>query len=379
MDMQNLTPVGLTKDGSHLVLISSRGVEFAVKVDQALRDALRGDQSRLGQLEMKMESTLRPRDIQARIRSGESAEEVAAAANTSVDKIMIYAGPVLAERAHIARSALLASIRRKNADSSVSARTLSDATPPYFREVGMRPDDVEWDAWRRDDGRWTLVATFQADGKPQHAEFTYDAPGRYVVADNEAGRRLTGESRPPQARPSSGRRLSAVPSEEGSQAELPLGSGALGDDALEMVREHDTDEALTADHADADWIAPAAPSDDEVTEEISLHDSGPARRSAPHETTVSESPWLDARPQKSAPAEPARESASEDVPPDSTREESPDGADPESGSEPASTSAEAPDAPAAEQKPAPKPKKRGRAQVPSWDEIMFGGGGGKAE
>ena len=47
--------------------------------------------------------------------------------------------------------ALLASILRKNADSSVSARTLSDATPPYFREVGMRPDDVEWDAWRRDD------------------------------------------------------------------------------------------------------------------------------------------------------------------------------------------------------------------------------------
>ncbi|QBX56908.1 hypothetical protein EXE58_16635 [Nocardioides seonyuensis] len=35
-------------------------------------------------------------------------------------------------------------------------------------------------------------------------------------------------------------------------------------------------------------------------------------------------------------------------------------------------------APAPDEQPAPRPaKKRGRASVPSWDEIMFGGGKGE--
>ena len=84
--MQHLTPVGLSKDGKTLVLVSDAGEEFTVEVDHRLRTALRGDNARLGQLEMRMESTLRPRDIQARIRAGESAEDVAAAWNLSLPR-----------------------------------------------------------------------------------------------------------------------------------------------------------------------------------------------------------------------------------------------------------------------------------------------------
>ena len=61
--MQDLTPVGLSKDGKRLLLVSSKGEEFAVPVDTRLRAALRGDNARLGQLEKKMDSALRPRDI----------------------------------------------------------------------------------------------------------------------------------------------------------------------------------------------------------------------------------------------------------------------------------------------------------------------------
>lgn len=354
--MQELTPVGLSKDEKNLVLISSRGVEFSVALDQKLRDALRGDQNRLGQLEMKMESTLRPKDIQSRIRSGESAEDVAEAANSSVDKIMIYAGPVLAERAHVAQSAQLASIRRKSADSSASARTLSDAAPPYFRAGGTRPDDVEWDAWRRDDGRWTVIALFQYDGEPQRAEFTYDMPGRYVVADNEPARQITGEGGPAPAAParSGGRRLSAVP----NQDQLPLGDD-LGDDVLAMVREGDS---LTADHADADWMGSgpdhSTTADHEITEEISL------REEAADVAPPAEQPnWLDDS--DAAGNDDADESAA-----DATVEPPADHTGSDETADPAAA-AEEPEA-----KPAARPKKRGRAQVPSWDEIMFGSGKG---
>ena len=100
--MQNLTPTGLSKDGTKLVLVSASGEEFTVTVDHKLRTALRGDGSRTGartgQLEKKMESALRPRDIQMRIRAGESAEAVASAAGTSVEAIMPFAFGAMAVR-----------------------------------------------------------------------------------------------------------------------------------------------------------------------------------------------------------------------------------------------------------------------------------------
>ena len=79
MGERDLTLVGLTEDGRRLVLVSDAGEEFTLPADARLRAAMRGEHARLGQLEITMESALRPRDIQARIRAGESPEHVAAA------------------------------------------------------------------------------------------------------------------------------------------------------------------------------------------------------------------------------------------------------------------------------------------------------------
>ncbi len=311
--MQHLTPVGLSKDGKELVLTSDTGEEFAVPVDHRFRAALRGDHARFGQLEMKMESALRPRDIQTRIRAGESAEDVAAAAQTTVESIMAFAAPVLAERAHVAQTAQKSSIRRASSDAAPAGRTLDESSRQHLVAVSVRADDVVWDAWRRDDGRWAIVAVYVVRGTEHRAEFTYDQPGRYVTADNDEARLLTGEATVTGEEPAPTRRLSAVPS---GADELPL-----GDDAIELVRDHEDtidvrsevghdDEPsfddLTSDHADADWIAdtsrePAAPE-------------------------VDEPPIADEAP----------------IP-------------------------EEPDEPEA-------PRRKGRSSVPSWDEIMFGGG-----
>jgi hypothetical protein len=332
--MQHLTPVGLSKDGERLILVSNAGEEFAVPVDQRLRAALRGDHARLGQLEMKMESALRPRDIQARIRGGESAEDVAAAAQTTVDAIMGFAAPVLAERAHVAASAQKSSIRRKSNETSTAARTLDQASRTHFTAVGVRADDVEWDAWRRDDGRWTVVAQYAVSGSPHRAEFTYDQPGRYVLADNEEARLLTGEALPAPEPGMPSRRLSSVPNETFASRgddELPL-----GDDAIEMVREARADASLAddviADHADADWIA-----------------EGPAEAADPVDAPIEE-PTLS---EDESPAEELTEPTAEIQAPTGEQMDEP-------GSE----------------RPA-KPHKKGRSSVPSWDEIMFGGGKGE--
>src|SRR3954453_5910634 len=161
--MQDLTPVGLNDDGTRLVLVSASGEEFSVPVDTRLRAALRGEKARLGQLETKMDRALRPRDIQARIRAGESPEDVAAAAQTSVDSIMAFAAPVMAERAHVARTAQRASVRRRSGGAR-PARPLGDSAGVFFSGHSLDAEDVIWDAWRQADGRWALVAQYDVDG-----------------------------------------------------------------------------------------------------------------------------------------------------------------------------------------------------------------------
>jgi hypothetical protein len=331
MKEQDLTLVGLTEDKQRLVLVNAAGEEFTLPADARLRAALRGDHARLGQLEITMDSALRPRDIQSRIRAGESPESVAAAAQTTLDRVMGYATPVLAERAHIADRAQQASVRRKAGEGP--ARVLADAVAERLLARNVDPATVEWDAWRREDGRWTLVADYRSGESARHAEFVFDAPGRYVVADDDEARWLVGEQsavKGPQPRSTPGpRRLSAVSS---SDDELPL-----GEDAIEMVAE----EPAVASTQDVAPDEVAEISSDDATEDLSA--------TAAAVRATGDADWIaTAHPVQPEPVEP------EPV---------------ELGSE-----ADEPDGPTQDE-PAPRrtSKKKSRASVPSWDEIMFGG------
>ena len=251
--MVHLTLAGLSEDGKRLLLVSDAGVEFTLDVDDKLRAALRGDHARLGQLEIKMESVLRPRDIQARIRAGETPEAVAAAAQTSVDKIMPYAAPVLAEREHVAQRAQRASLgagRHRRARPRRAAAPSATRSAPTCARHNVDPGGVDWDAWRREDGRWTLTATFSAGAREGQGAFTFDAPGNYVSADDDDARWLVGDAvaaavPQPRSPPRPGhddlatvrrRRLAAVPADE-----LPLGEDAIDLVSDEQAAEHPDD------------------------------------------------------------------------------------------------------------------------------------------
>ena len=369
--MQDLTPVGLSKDGKQLLLISTSGEEFAVPVDTRLRAALRGDNARLGQLEMKMESALRPRDIQARIRAGESPEDVATAAQTTVDAIMGFATPVLAERAHVAQTAQKASVRRRSGESSSSGRILGEVAEAFFSSHSLYDQDVTWDAWRRSDGRWALVAEYAVAGKPRRAEFVHDLPGRFVIADNDEAKLLTGEIAAPgregqrSGGAQSGRRLSSVPA---SQDELPL-----GDDAIELVREGA--ETPEVEEPAAQTEAPAA-APEEPAAPVSPPAPAPAAAAPPLDLTAetADADWLvDTSPASKSDQKPAAPVDPEPEAPAAATEPAPDSA-PDSAPASAPAAADEPAAAEAETPPSAPAKKKGRSSVPSWDEIMFGGG-----
>ena len=142
--MAELRLVGVSEDGERLVLTDDDGVQHTIAIDERLRAGVNGHLSRLGQLTMALESRISPREIQNRVRSGESAEHVAESAGVPLERVLRFVGPVLREREHIAdqaRRARLAGTQR----SGVTARRPRDQgreqarRRPGRRRLGLRP------------------------------------------------------------------------------------------------------------------------------------------------------------------------------------------------------------------------------------------------
>ncbi|MFT4218800.1 MAG: septation protein SepH [Micropruina sp.] len=189
--MRTAHPLGLSPDGSTLIVVLDDGEEIGIPADQRLKAALRNDRPRIGQLEIDMESALRPRDIQARIRAGESLEAVAQAAGVPIARIEPFAAPVIAEREHIAGLAQTNPVRR--AGDAVAHRSLRNVITDRLLSRGIDPDSVDWDAWRTEDRRWTVRLSYQSGAAQHRADFTYDQTGRFSTAANDEARWLTGE------------------------------------------------------------------------------------------------------------------------------------------------------------------------------------------
>ncbi|HET8616751.1 MAG TPA: septation protein SepH [Actinomycetales bacterium] len=203
--MHDLRLVGVHEDGEHLLLSDAEGGRFLLAVDDALRAAVRRDRPHLGQLQIEIEGGLRPRDVQARIRAGATAEEVAALAGWPVEKVRRYEGPVLAEREHVAGLARDVRLRRRG-----GAVTLGAEVARRLTARGVDLDQVRWDSWRVDGDPWTVVVTFPAGGRERAARWHFDLSGRSVTPGDDEARWLS-EDQPEGEGPLAGARLTAVP------------------------------------------------------------------------------------------------------------------------------------------------------------------------
>ncbi len=189
--MQELRFVAVSEDGSYAVLaVPGRSARFTLPIDERLRAVALGQTSRLAQYEIEVESPLRPKEIQARIRAGETAEEIADAAGIPVERVRWFEGPVLAERGYIANQAQAATVRRQG-DSSGPGPRLSDIVPERLSAAGADPDDGEWDSRKRGDGNWQVQLTFSAGGRLHIAEWIFDPRRRHVMPDDDLAGRLS--------------------------------------------------------------------------------------------------------------------------------------------------------------------------------------------
>ena len=426
--MRDLRLIGVHEDGRRLLLSDSGGEQFSVPLDEPLRAAVRRDRPRFGQLPIEVDGGLRPREVQAMIRAGLSAEDVADRSGWTVEKVHKYEGPILAEREYVAGLARAVRLRGRSGAGS-STPTLSARVSARLSGRGVDPAAALWDSARNDSGEWTVIVTFPAGGREREARWHFDVQARTVTAADDEARWLseedTGNGPSPlptphlAAGPARATTVYDVEAEGGVQAtprrpapprtEEPVdlmtamrerashrgrprrrgkasasqtpGDEAPREDALpleDLAYDPETmppPPAARGPHPLDPEPAPTTPSESEVTQpEVTQ----PAA-SAPEAVTEPEAaaPEAVTEPEAAAP-----EAVTEPEPAPPTTEPEPEpptdrltaveaGAD--DRHEDVGPAAETVDEPAAPAADRPRPvKKSGRRSVPSWDDVMFG-------
>jgi hypothetical protein len=188
--MQELRLVAVSEDGSYAVLVvPGRGGRFSLQIDDRLRAVARGQFSRLAQYEIEVESPLRPKEIQERIRAGETADEIADAAGVPIERVRWFEGPVLAERAYKAQEAQAAMVRRPG-DSGPGPR-LGEVVTERLTALGTSAEDAHWDSIKRTDGNWQVQLLYSASGRAKTAEWVYDPRRKHATPDGDEAARLS--------------------------------------------------------------------------------------------------------------------------------------------------------------------------------------------
>jgi Protein of unknown function (DUF3071) len=176
--MRELKIVGLDLDGKHIICEGDNPADkFKIRVDDRLRAALRGDGARVAQTHIDIEVTnmLSAKEIQSRIRAGASVEQLAATAGVDIDRVARFAHPVLLERS---RAAELATAAHPVLPDGPAVLTLLETITSSLLTRGLNPDNTTWDAWRNEDGRWTVQVGWKAGRSDNLAHFRF-CPGAH--------------------------------------------------------------------------------------------------------------------------------------------------------------------------------------------------------
>lgn len=342
--MRALRVVGITEDNGELSVVLedlNHRERYTVPADEQLRAAARGDLTRLGQIAIELESQLRPREIQARIRAGASVDQVAAAAGVPTAKIERFAYPVLLERT---RTADLAQRAHPVRDEGPDSRMLGDVVAHTFGLRGQDYDGGEWDSWKGEDGRWVVALSWRAGRSDNVAHWTFQpgAHGGTVTALDEHAHDLVEGL---QMRPlrTVGPVIDMTRPEEQEEP------------AVEEVREVEHEHVVgrrTADGTDA----PSARVEQRTTPVEPRRPAPPAQRKPAATETAPQAAKAPAAkaPAVKAPAEPEIGKAA------------PAKADTAPKADPAPAETAEPAAPQA------KRTKKGKPVMPSWDEVLLG-------
>jgi hypothetical protein len=213
--MSELRFTGKTEDGNHLSLVDGEGNNYSLRISDTLRATV--NQPRLAAVPASdAVESISVKEIQRRLRAGESFEQVAREGQTTVDKVERFSGPIMQEREYIlARAREL--IMRK--DAHRSDLTFADVVLAKLAPRGVDIDAISWNTWRLPDNTWHIELHYPNRDGNGLATWNFDLARRALDATDNNGAWLIDEDAPVRvvtpgiihAEPSHPSRLEEVP------------------------------------------------------------------------------------------------------------------------------------------------------------------------
>lgn len=186
--MSEFRLIGRSDDGNELLLESIEGQSHRLLIDDKLRALV--NQPRLVVVADEDEqSLLTVKEVQARLRGGESIDSIARTSDWSPQKIEKFSGPIMQERAYVIGLALIAQLRKEKQSPTLSAATISQLAP---RGVDMSL--VEWNTWRLPDGSWNIILFYPTkDGSMSEANWSFNLSNRNLEALDQGAAWIAGD------------------------------------------------------------------------------------------------------------------------------------------------------------------------------------------
>jgi len=185
-DSKDLRVVGRSDDGNHLELSDNSGGTYSVRISDSLRATV--NQARLSAVQEEAPEVMTIKEIQARLRAGESADEISRLGNVSMEKIERFSGPILQERAYIIDLAQKTPLRKDS-----QSQTLADLVLHRLAPRGVDMNLVNWNTSRSDDGTWNIKLDYPNRDGAGTALWSFDATRRTLTSQDEGARWIGGE------------------------------------------------------------------------------------------------------------------------------------------------------------------------------------------
>jgi hypothetical protein len=205
--MEELKVIGV--ESGSLLVASEEGARYRVAIDDVLQSRLRQTSPEPGNVRK-----LSPREIQAHIRAGMSAEDVAAITGVDLDYVQRFEGPVLAEREFVIESALAVPVQLAlETDPLGGGVTFGTVIRRRLADAGAIGE--RWASWKEEGGGWVVKLTFVAETIDHDARWSFDPKKSTLAPLNQEAINLSQQGeQPANLLP----RLRAVPLDEQADA-----------------------------------------------------------------------------------------------------------------------------------------------------------------
>lgn len=195
--MSELRFQGKSDDGSHLNLVDGEGNEFSLRINDHLRAVINQPRLAAVSTDTPIEG-ISVKEMQKRLRAGESAESIARDGNISVERVERFAGPILSERIWVITQAHEVSLRK---ESPREPFTFIDIITAKLAPRGVDADSLTWHTHRKEDGSWHLELSYPtSSGSSQdlgRARWSFEMSRRSIHPEDDNARWLLGEEPAP--------------------------------------------------------------------------------------------------------------------------------------------------------------------------------------